>query len=83
MKKDLSIMQKGLSACAAQWAEKLAFNATDTTFNVTSATFNATSATLNATSATFNDTSYGLWVWTKAIINHKQQPPKKPMRVTG
>ena len=69
-------MPEGPSNRVAQWAEKIAFNATDTTFNVTDTTF-------NATDATFNVTSYGLWVWTKAIINHKQQPPKRPMRVTG
>ena len=63
-------MPEGPSTRVAQWAEKLAFNATSATFNVTSTTFNAT-------------TSYGLWVWTKAIINHKQQPPNRPMRVTG
>ena len=65
MSEGLSAMPEGPSVFVAQWAEKLAFNATDTTFNATSATLNTTSATLNATSTTFNATSYGLWVWDK------------------
>lgn len=83
MSEGLSAMPKGPSTRVAQWAEKLAFNATGATFNAKSATFNATSATFNATSATFNATNYGLWVWTKAIINHKQQPPKRDYASDG